>query len=44
MLFVPMGWAVYVAGVAAIVALWPLAYQLWAPSGAGMMMGRPAHA
>jgi hypothetical protein len=44
MLFVPMGWALYVAGVAAVVALWPMAYLLWAPSSEGMMMSRPAHA
>jgi hypothetical protein len=44
MLFVPMGWAVYVAGVAAIVGLWPLAYHLWVPTGHGVMMGRPAPA
>jgi hypothetical protein len=44
MLFVPMGWALYAAGAAAIVGMWPLAYHLWAPSGQGMLMGRPAHA
>jgi hypothetical protein len=44
MLFVPMGWALYVAGVAAIVGMWPLAYHLWAPAGEGMMMARPASA
>lgn len=44
MLFVPMGWALYVAGVAAIVGLWPLAYHLWAPSAHEMRIGRPAPA
>jgi len=27
--FVPLGAALYVGGVAAIVALWPLAYEMW---------------
>ena len=27
--FIPAGWAFYVIGVAAVVAGWPLAYQMW---------------
>ncbi len=44
MLFIPMGWATYAAGVAAIVGLWPIAYHMWAPAAQTMMMGRGAGA
>jgi hypothetical protein len=27
--FVPLGAAIYVGGASAIVALWPLAYEMW---------------
>lgn len=39
--FVPLGAALYVGGVAAIVALWPLAYEMWKRPEAARPVGQP---
>jgi hypothetical protein len=39
--FVPLGAALYVGGAAAIVALWPLAYEMWKHPEAARPAGQP---
>jgi hypothetical protein len=39
--FVPLGAALYVGGAAAIVALWPLAYEMWRHPEAARPAGQP---
>jgi hypothetical protein len=39
--FVPVGAALYVGGVAGIVALWPLAYEMWKLPEAARPAGQP---
>ncbi len=39
--FVPVGAALYVGGVAGIVALWPLAYEMWKHPEAARLAGEP---
>ena len=40
--FVPLGAALYVGGAAALVALWPLAYEMWKhPEAARPPAGQP---
>jgi hypothetical protein len=39
--FVPLGAALYVGGAAAIVALWPLAYEMWKHPEAAQPAGQP---
>jgi hypothetical protein len=39
--FVPLGAALFVGGVAAIVALWPLAYEMWKHPEAARSAGQP---
>ena len=39
--FVPLGAALYVGGAAAIVALWPLAYEMWRHPEAARTAGQP---
>lgn len=31
--FLPWGWGLYLSGIALLVGLWPLAYELWAQTG-----------
>jgi hypothetical protein len=39
--FVPIGAALYVGGMAGIVALWPLAYEMWKHPEAARAAGQP---
>jgi len=41
MRFVPLGAALYVGGAAAVVALWPLAYEMWKHPEAARLAARP---
>ncbi len=42
--FIPTGWATYVIGVTAIVALWPIAYQMWQDASTQPTPSRPSEA
>ena len=40
--FIPTGWGTYVIGVTAIVALWPIAYQMWQDASAELVPTIPS--